>query len=103
MTLVHALQPREALLRHAANADQDPLWTAGECHAQQRGAGGNLLVDPAPFCCALFIVIGYGADVLNSCPFFLPRRRRAAWKVNQPTPVFAKVDDEEKKGDEEEA
>lgn len=34
------------------------------------------------------------------CPFFLPCCL-AAWKVNQPTPVFAKANEEEKKDEEE--
>lgn len=88
-------QPREALLRHAAAADDDPVWTAGACNFV--GGGGTQIVLLIPRRLVLLCLLSaMDADVLASahfCPSLVAHR--AAWRANQPKPVFQDVEKEE--------
>ncbi|KAG6891420.1 hypothetical protein C0992_007199 [Termitomyces sp. T32_za158] len=66
MVALDVMNPREALLRYANKAENDPLWTAGELE-------GALLARRVSTCGIMGL----------------------SWKVNQPQPVFAPVSDDE--------
>ncbi|THH16772.1 hypothetical protein EW146_g3935 [Bondarzewia mesenterica] len=84
--------PREALLKYAERAEQDPQWTGGE-HWVEDGLSfvDGKLAEPLE---NLFVVV---VTLMLTCqtPTFFP----TAWRANQPKPVFSKVEEEEEEED----
>lgn len=88
------MQPREALLKYADLADKDPQWTAGESYFAERLSSVAFVTAAGARAETIFLFVDVDWLTLT-----WPKPCCAAWKVNQPTPVFSTEGGEEETED----